>query len=131
VTNEDLSKLAYLAQAVVGQPSRFDAFVELIRGSAESNDSQDKDRREFAEAVNTLVKAWERFGDDPPSTRDIVALAGELERKRSKAAHLVGIALSWAAQNQLWLRQLDQETLDPQEVEALDELSDRAAAPGF
>jgi hypothetical protein len=131
VTNEDLSKLTYLAQAVVGQPSRFKDFVELIRSSADTSDSRGEGRHELEEAVNTLVKAWERFGDDPPNTSDIIALAHELEKKRNKEARLVGIVLSWAAENQLWLRQLEQESLDPQEIQALDELSDRAAAPGF
>jgi hypothetical protein len=130
VTNEDLSKLTYLAQAVVGQPSRLDEFVELIRADGFTGDLR-SDQGELADALSRLTDAWKRFGDDPPSTSDVVALAGEFEQDASEAVRLLGIALSWAAENKLSLHRLEGKPLDPQDAKALDELSERASAPGF
>jgi hypothetical protein len=124
--NENLSRLAYLAQAVVGDPARFDEFVTLIRASLTDPREQD-DAPELEAALEAIDRAWERFPHDPPSTKEIVEVAGHLEQSQSEPERLAGIALSWAAENQLWRRQIQNDDFDTQDNLVLEELSQRVA----
>jgi hypothetical protein len=124
--NENLSRLTYLAQAVVGEPTRFADFVEMIHASLDEPKEQ-QDAPELEEAVAALEQAWQRFVDHPPSLTEIVQVAGELEHRDREADRLAGIALSWAVENQLWRRQIENDEFDTQDVLVIDELSERAA----
>ena len=124
--NEDLSRLAYFAQAVVGDPTRFDDFVTLIRESLEQPPEQEH-APELDAAVAAMTRAWQQFLNNPPTTSQIVRLAGELEHSDSEPERLAGVALSWAAENQLWRRQIQNDEFDTQDFLNLDELSERAA----
>jgi hypothetical protein len=135
LTNEDLTRLAYLAQAIASDPSRFDEFVALVEGES-SPDPLPPDSfapsDDLREAIEAIKKVWKKkLGGRKPTIADVVAVADVLEATKTPTHKLAGVALSWAAENQLWRKESLGEVLDSQEMQLLQGLADRATTPGF
>src|SRR4051812_25774650 len=90
---KELSKLAYLAEAIVEAPEKFDQLVRLTREWANGGISKELDT-----VLTELTKIWAKYDADGPTREQIVEEAAELLEKTG-LERVAGVALAWAAEN--------------------------------
>ena len=128
MSSEDLTKLAFLAQAIVADPNRFDEFVHLVEtGYLDAAPPSPA----LVEAIAALRAIWARFDGHVPTPVEIAERALDYEGENNGPRRLAAIALTWAVENTVW-RSGTGRALARDETDLLSKILKRTkAAPGF
>jgi hypothetical protein len=117
LADKDLTRLGYLAEALVEKPGQADLLVpSFVSGtpaagsilrSKVSVEKPPDENPEFASAAHELAKTVkEAHQRKRSSPGDLVEVAKSLGSQKERIKQLAGSALLWAAQNRLWTDQV-------------------------
>lgn len=117
----EVTKLAYLAEAIVDAPDQFESFVADVE-----NFSSGEPSPEFKKTLEELREFWRQFNGAAPSVDEIARAALEFEdNEKDSFKRIVAAALNWAVENRYW-RDESESPLDPESEKTRVELQRRA-----